>query len=224
MNYCEHCQVTISGNHSRCPLCQAPTTTLDERDDEVFPYVPTIYQKYHLFFRGLIFASVAIAVAAIVANLLFPSERYGSWSIFVLAGIGCLWAVLLIAIRKRNNIMKNLLYQALLLALLTVLWDRLTGWHYWSIDFAVPIIMLVTLCIMIILSKVLSYTLASQLVYLLISIGFGAVIPLGLVLFGQPQVLWPSVITIAFSLLMLAAILIFLDKPFKRELKRRLHF
>lgn len=222
MKYCDKCHVTIVGGRDKCPLCHGPVSAAGGDEREIFPYVPTIYNQYHFFFRCLIFASIVIGVLAIAFNVIFPG-RYSGWSVFVLAGIACLWVVLFIAVHKRNNIMKNLLYQSVLFSLLAILWDYLTGWHNWSLDFAIPIIFLVSLSALIIVGKILSYSFASQLIYLLIAIGLALIIPLLLIMLKMLHVLWPAIITIAGAIITLAALLIFWDRPFKRELRRRFH-
>ena len=222
MKYCDKCRVKIIGSRTSCPLCQAPVTALDDDDQEIFPLVPTIYHQYNLFFRGLIFASIVVGVIAIVLNILLPPGHYHSWAFFVLAGIGCFWLVLVVAVRKRANIMKNLLYQTVLFALLMALWDFLTGWRGWSVDFAIPILFFVSLTTMFILTKVLRSYLAEELVYLCINILL-ALVPIIFVLTGILKVRWPSIICAATAVIALAAILLFMDRTLRRELRRRLH-
>ena len=222
MRYCDKCHVQIVGKRDVCPLCQGPVTTLDDDEREVFPFVPTIYHQYNLLFRALIFASVVVGVLAIVVNILVPSH-FGWWSAFVLAGIGCFWMVLVVAVRKRANVMKNMLYQTVLWAGILLLWDTITGWRGWSLDFAVPILFFVSLTAMIILTKVLLRgALSEQLVYLCINIllSFLPIIPLAL---GVLRVRWPSIICVAAAVVALAAILLFMDRSLKRELRSRLH-
>ena len=76
---------------------------------------------------------------------------------------------------------------------------------------------------MIILTKVLLRgALSEQLVYLCINIllSFLPIIPLAL---GVLRVRWPSIIYVAAAVVALAAILLFMDRSLKRELRRRLH-
>lgn len=222
MKYCDKCQVKIIGNRHICPLCQGSVTALDDDDHEIFPHIPTIYQQYNILFRGLIFASIVIGVIAIVLNILLPAGHYDRWAFFVLAGIGCFWLVLVVAVRKRSNIKKNMLYQTMLLAALMLLWDYLTGWRGWSLDFAIPILFFVSLTTMIILTKVLRQYISDDLVYLCLNILI-SFIPVIFLLIGRLHVRWPSIICVANAVIALAAILLFMDKSLKRELKRRLH-
>ena len=88
---------------------------------------------------------------------------------------------------------------------------------------SVPILFFVSLTAMIILTKVLLRgALSEQLVYLCINIllSFLPVISLAL---GVLRVRWPSIICVAAAVVALAAILLFMDRSLKRELRRRLH-
>lgn len=88
MKYCEKCKVVVPSGRERCPLCQRFLTETDQQgyDDEIFPYIPTIYHQYNLLIRFLLFLSVTICVICITCNLLFWTHSW--WSLFVLAGVG----------------------------------------------------------------------------------------------------------------------------------------
>ena len=135
MKYCEQCKVSVTGQRSRCPLCQSVLRDEGEPYEEVFPVIPTVYNRFQFFFKLLIFASAVLGIVSAVINLLLPQS--GVWSLFVLGGIGCLWVFLFIAVRKRNNIPKNILWQVAVTILFCLLWDLFTGWHGWSVDYVV---------------------------------------------------------------------------------------
>ena len=48
------------------------------------------------------------------------------------------WLSLALAVRKRKNIPKGMLYQVALLSIICMIWDFATGWNGWSIDY-VPV-------------------------------------------------------------------------------------
>ena len=127
MKYCEQCKLTVTGQRSRCPLCQSVLRDEGEPYEEVFPVIPTVYNRFQFFFKLLIFASAVLGIVSVVINLLLPQS--GVWSLFVLGGIGCLWVFLFIAVRKRNNIPKNILWQVAVAILFCLLWDLFTGWQ-----------------------------------------------------------------------------------------------
>lgn len=226
MKYCEKCRIKIVGDRRICPLCQGVLISSggdddkDEKQEEIFPSIPTLYRQYHLFFRLLIFLSIVAGVVSITVNLLVPG--HGMWSIFVLAGIACLWISLALAIGKRRNIPKNLLYQVVILSVLSVLWDYFTGWRGWSIDYVVPILCVSAMATMGILSKVMKWDIADQMIYFCIDCFFG-IIPIVFYFTGCLNVPYPSVICVAASVISLSALLVFQGENMVTELRRRLH-
>lgn len=152
MKYCEQCKVSVTGQRSRCPLCQSVLRDEGEPYEEVFPVIPTVYNRFQFFFKLLIFASAVLGIVSAVINLLLPQS--GVWSLFVLGGIGCLWVFLFIAVRKRNNIPKNILWQVAVTILFCLLWDLFTGWHGWSVDYVVPSICVAAMAALAVTAKV----------------------------------------------------------------------
>ncbi|ERI98149.1 DUF6320 domain-containing protein [bacterium 210820-DFI.6.52] len=220
MKYCEQCKLTVTGQRSRCPLCQSVLRDEGEPYEEVFPVIPTVYNRFQFFFKLLIFASAVLGIVSVVINLLLPQS--GVWSLFVLGGIGCLWVFLFIAVRKRNNIPKNILWQVAVAILFCLLWDLFTGWHGWSVDYVVPSICVAAMAALAVTAKVFRLVVGDFLFYLLISVLFG-ILPVISILLGWVQVLYPSLICVGCSLVSLAAVLIFQGENMKREWRRRMH-
>ena len=115
MKYCEKCKVYVPSDREHCPLCQSILTEEDANrsypgyDDEIFPYLPTIYHRHNLLIRLSLFLSIAVCVICLTLNLLIWPQRW--WSLFVLAGVGfghwsfnyvipalCVFAMVVIAI------------------------------------------------------------------------------------------------------------------------------
>ena len=220
MKYCEQCKLTVTGQRSRCPLCQSVLRDEGEPYEEVFPVIPTVYNRFQFFFKLLIFASAVLGIVSVVINLLLPQS--GVWSLFVLGGIGCLWVFLFIAVRKRNNIPKNILWQVAVAILFCLLWDLFTGWHGWSVDYVVPSICVAAMAALAVTAKVFRLVVGDFLFYLLISVLFG-ILPVISILLGWVQVLYPSLICVGCSLVSLAAVWIFQGENMKREWRRRMH-
>ena len=220
MKYCEQCKLTVTGQRSRCPLCQSVLRDEGEPYEEVFPVIPTVYNRFQFFFKLLIFASAVLGIVSVVINLLLPQS--GVWSLFVLGGIGCLWVFLFIAVRKRNNIPINILWQVAVAILFCLLWDLFTGWHGWSVDYVVPSICVAAMAALAVTAKVFRLVVGDFLFYLLISVLFG-ILPVISILLGWVQVLYPSLICVGCSLVSLAAVLIFQGENMKREWRRRMH-
>lgn len=136
MKYCEKCKVYVPSDREHCPLCQSILVEEDASrsyqgyDDEIFPYLPTIYHRHNLLIRLSLFLSIAVCVICLTLNLLVWPQRW--WSLFVLAGVGAGWATVAQAIRKRSSFCKHVLYQVVTVGIVVVLFDLMTGFGHWS--------------------------------------------------------------------------------------------
>lgn len=220
MKYCNKCRAQIAGERSLCPLCGSELIRQNDEVEEVFPVIPTVYKKNNMLFRILIFASVVAAVVSVLLNVLVPGEVY--WSFFVVIGIGSMWLSMAIAVRKRRNIPKNIMYQVVLLSLLGLLWDRLTGWNGWSMEYVIPIACMAALISLSVVSRILRLEVEDYVVYIMIDALLG-IVPLLLLLLGKLNVTLPSLLCIAGSVICIAGLLLFSGKRLFAELKRRLH-
>ncbi len=220
MKFCANCGVHVTGQGKLCPLCQTPLTGEAGDSRETFPTIPTMFRRYHFFFRLLIFCSVAAAVVSVILNLALRSEVW--WSLFVLGGIGCFWLGTAIAVSKRRNIPKNILYQVVFLSVCAVLWDVSTHWHKWSINYVIPIACTLAMLSLGTIAKVMRLPERDYIVYLLIDCFFG-IVPLVFYLLGMLDVALPSLICVGVSILSLTALIVFEGEHMKNELNRRLH-
>lgn len=226
MQYCEKCKVKIVGSKEQCPLCQRSIRQIDENledtyQTDIFPYVPTIYRAHHMVFKIMNFISVVLIVISVAVNLLVSKEQW--WSLFVIAGVACFWLSFYVAFRKRKNIPKNILYQVVTISCIVVLWDYITGWKGWSVDFVIPGLCFTDLLVLYILSKILHSDVEDYMIYMLIGGVFG-VIPIVFYLFGWLNVVVPSIVCVASSILFFAGVVIFQGDKIREELKRRLHY
>ncbi len=222
MKYCEKCKVHVTGSWKVCPLCQRPLTDDDSSlgKKDPFPFIPTVYHEFNLFFRILILASISVGIISFAVNFLFPDS--GFWSLFVAAGIACAWISLATAVRKRRNIPKTILYQVVLLSVFALLWDLLTGWRGWSLDYVIPILCLGAILVMAVTIKVMRQYISDYLIYFAMEAIFG-VIPVLFLLLGILNTSIPCVICVAGSLIALASLWVFSGKNLWEEFKRRLH-
>ena len=53
MQYCDNCKVKLKGNQKECPLCGGIVPDSEEKSEEVFPIIPTIYQEFNIFIRTI---------------------------------------------------------------------------------------------------------------------------------------------------------------------------
>lgn len=192
----------------------------DKYEDEVFPRISFVYKEHGLFFKIMLLISIIIASVSVAVNILLPQG--GAWSLFILGGLGSVWASMVSAINKRNNIPKNIVYQVMIISVIVILWDLLTGWKGWSITYVIPFVCFFAMISMAIISKVRKLYVEDYILYIIIDGLFG-LIQIIFIFTGGLTVLYPSLICIVTSVISLSSILIFEEKKLSSEIKRRLH-
>ncbi len=220
MQNCDNCKVYLKGNHKVCPLCGGIIQDNEEVSEEVFPYIPTIYQEFNIYIRTLILISIAVMVISFAVNLMFTEES--RWSLLVAAGVLCMWISLFFIIRKKNNIPKTILWQVALIVVLSILWDFSMGWIGWSIDYILPTVCVGAMIVMAISAKLLKIGTRDLIIYFFVDGIFGF-IPIIFLLFGGLHVLYPSVICVAASAISISAMIIYEGENMKVELNKRMH-
>ncbi len=220
MQNCIHCKVRIKGEHIVCPLCAGILEDKGNPKEDVYPHIPTIYQEFNMFIRILILVSIIGVVASIAVNMIFTKESF--WSLLVAAGVMSMWISLFFIIRNRNNIAKTILWQVGIISVLSVIWDRSMGWYNWSIDYVIPTVCVLAMIVMAVGAKILKIGVRDLIIYLLIDAIFGF-IPAIFILFGWVNVLFPSVICVAVSIISLSALILFEGDNMKAELNKRMH-
>lgn len=220
MQNCIHCKIEIKGEHTVCPLCASILEDKGDSREEVFPHIPTIYQEFNIFIRILILVSIVGVVASFAINMIFTEES--RWSVLVAAGVLCMWISLFFIIRNKNNIAKTILWQVGIISILSVIWDRSMGWFGWSIDYVIPTVCVLAMIVMAVGAKILKIGVRDLTIYLMIDAIFGFV-PALFILFGWVNVLFPSVICVAVSVISLSAMILFEGDNMKTELNKRMH-
>lgn len=173
------------------------------------------------FFQWFSFSCITAAVVACMANIIFTPEIF--WSPFVIGGAFSMWTALAIGFYKRHNLLKNGVWQMIIVTAVSVIWDRSTGWRGWSIDYVLPFACLLILLSLWIISKIQKLSEQEYMIYYIIVAIFG-LIPLLLLGLGIVHTAYPSVICGGISFLFLIGLLIFKGKDLFSELSKKLHF
>lgn len=218
MKYCPKCKVSLNDENEECILCNGKVKK--EEVDSVFPYVPNIYKQYNTFFRVLVLIALICSCICVFFNVILPFET--KWSIFVILGFICLFVLLKISITKRYNLPKRLVTQVIIISLLSLLWDYLTGWHLWSTTYVIPIICSVTSIDMVIVAKVLKLYIEDYIIYS-ISIAILGLVPIIFILCNLTTTIYLSYICIFLNLLSFVLLIVLKWDDVLRELKRRFH-
>lgn len=173
------------------------------------------------FFEWFSFACIVFAVIAAVVNITLTPGKY--WAIIVSGGILSMWTALAIGFVKRYNLLKNAMWQLILITVGCLIWDLGTGWHKWSIDFVFPGISVIIMMSMLMITKLQRLAANEYMIYFVMAAGYGFVIPLILLLTGVLGVTFPSVICVGFSFLFFMAQVIFKRRELGEELNKKFH-
>ena len=220
MLYCKNCGIRLPGKYVRCPLCKGELTGSAEENGNVFPPIPPRRETGRSLLVWLAFGSVAAAAISMAVNLILPSG--GWWFLFVLGGIGSVWLSLALVLKKRRNVPKTILWQCGLLSVLAFVWDLLTGFRGWSLDYVFPILCTGSMIAMAVTAKARKLNIQSYILYLVIDCVFG-LLSFTLLVMGKIQVAIPSAVCFASTVIFLAALLFFEGKALLAEIQRRFH-
>ena len=167
------------------------------------------------------FSFLCLAVAVICGMINIMTAGTLNWSWFAGAGCACAWLVVMVAYSKRRNILKNEIWQLLLISVIAILWDRFTGWRGWSVDFVLPFGVLAVQFSVPVIAKVNRLKREEYLFYL-VQACIAGLIPMILAWTGVAKFVYPSVICAGISILTLAALFIFCKKDTLREFHKKL--
>lgn len=164
------------------------------------------------------FTCTAAVVICWMINYLLTFGRW--WAGYVTAGVFCTWLLIMVGYRKRKNPLKNGMWQLVIVSAGSLLWDVFTGWQGWSVDYVIPLAMLVNMLSMVIISAAGKMEVSEYLFYL-IQAGACGLIPFVLLAAGAASVPYPSVICSGVSLLFLLGLVLFKWKDFTREMQKK---
>lgn len=217
MKYCDNCRLSVRTTRSTCPLCQAQ---LRGEGESVFPAIKSVYNQFILFFQILLTATVSAGIAAVTINLMLPET--GLWCHYVVLGIACFWVLLVTAIRRRTSIPRGIVNQVFWICVFSGIWDAVTNWHSWSIDFVIPCTCMTAILALGVLGRILHLPPADYLGCILADAIFG-IVPLIFYLTGLNRFVYLSLTSVAFSIIALVAITVFHGKAIRGDLARRFH-
>jgi hypothetical protein len=176
--------------------------------------------KYNFLLRLFLFLSVAAGLICLLLNLLFWTGII--WSLIVDTAILLLWETIGLMILSRKNIGWKLFAQMLAVMVVFLTIDAVTGWSAWSITYIAPFVITASTLVM---TLILFIRRAKWREYMLFQfiIALNGFIPVILYWFGLIGIIWPGAAAALYALLTLLGMLIFADKQFKNELKKRFH-
>ncbi len=169
------------------------------------------------------FSLLCLAAVILMFALHWNHRPEVPWTLFTAGGIASMWLASTIGFFKRHNLLKNTMWQLLLVTVGCIIWDVLTGWHGWSVDFVLPGLSIGVLCSMLVISRIQKYPLRECMIYLVMAAAYGFLLPLILVLAGTVTWKLPSLLGAGFCLLFVAGLVLFKGKEFKEEMGKNFH-
>lgn len=219
MNRCPKCGIDLRGDWERCPLCR---TYVEEGEVAPAPWpdIPLRFDTGQLF-RALLLVSVLMIVSGLVAlRLFFPGPLEGLR--VVAFGLAALWLVAIIAVRKRRNLAKSIVYLVVIVSLLSLYGDYLDGWQGWSTTFVIPITCSASIVGLLIAARVARMSPGDYIVYSWLT-GLMGVVPGLFIALGWVTNPLPSWISVALSFLMLMIMPLVRGAEIQHELTKRLN-
>lgn len=218
MSHCNRCNIEVTGNHKKCPLCKGNLPQVE--GDNTFPFIPSTLQQHHLFLKIISFISIVIGVVAIGVNLCLPNTS--NWAVIVLLGLLSFYVLMVMAIKRRIYVIKTILNLTFTASVIILLWDFYFSFTGFSINFVIPILYPVSMLTILIVAKALKYPSEDYFIYIFINalLGLLPAIPLILKLLVFR---YPSIACVAISIIVIAALFIFRGKKMKSKLEKQLH-
>lgn len=218
MQYCERCKVQVLCPSNRCPLCQGKLEGKPEKEGQLFPDMTREKSVITLFMRIFTFSCIAVVVLSFAINLMIPVRVF--WAGFSSAAVVCVWVLTAVAIYKRKNLLKNTLWEMVLLCGICVLWDFLTGYRGWSLEYGIPITILLVFPVLTMIVKILHLPSVYYMIYYIMTCLAGILQMIfwvtGLVPMKIPVILCGTV-----SILILAGLIIFQGRSFWEEIRKK---
>lgn len=223
MKKCNYCNVEAADGEQICPLCQISLDTNQEKEeieDTMYPEIEFNIHKFNIITRLFLFLSIVLGIVLIQVNYLTYDGVW--WSAVSTGVLVYFWLTILYSIRHNTNAAAKILVQSLAAQALCLICDFVWGYRGWSVNYAIPAIILAangsTLILLIVNFMNWQSYILFQLEYVfycivLVILFFAGVITNPIMTFAASGV----------SVLILIGIMIFGDRKAKNELKRRFH-
>lgn len=173
-------------------------------------------------FKCFSFLEIVIAVLAVCIEYGWRQQFHVS---FLIGGLAAsTWLLSAMAFYKRHNLLKSAMWQLVILTNVCVLWDVMTGWKGWSVTFIYPIMSVFTLLVMLGITKIYKREAAEYMIYVLMAAMYGLLLPILFIITGLVHLVVPSMVSVAVSMILLAALAIFRGKEMQDELEKKFHY
>ncbi len=170
-----------------------------------------------------VFTFLCVLALVLALGIDFSIDRHFRLSLFVGGATASMWVALAMGFLKRHNLLKNAMWQLIIVTAGCVIWDRMTGWRGWSVDFVLPGVSALVMLTMVLISRVYYKQPKDYVVYFVMASLYGLIVPLVCIAVGITKVTFPSVISMGMAVLMLVGLVLFRGKELRLEMEKNLH-
>jgi hypothetical protein len=185
-----------------------------------------LYPKLSNVKRNNIIFIASIAISVIIINILLIInvlvDKTNHWSMLCIAGIIYAYGTVIYTKKRNVNIASNVFAQCLLVSLLILAIDYFLGYRGWSINIAIPIVVIVANSTLMILTIISRKRYIRYAVYHMLTFLF-SMIPLILLLSGILENKVLTIVSSGIAGLSLLLTIILCGKAMWEETKKRLH-
>ena len=135
MSKCRNCNVEISDETERCPLCGSVLEYTGEVEN-MYPDVRVHTRKMTMISKIYLFCALLVEVLLIYINVVTESQI--AWS--AITGLGFFYGYMLIrfAILGKTGYRAKITVLTLMAILIVIAIDFLVGYRGWSVNYALP--------------------------------------------------------------------------------------
>ena len=135
MSKCRNCNVEISDETERCPLCGSVLEYTGEVEN-MYPDVRVYTRKMTMISKIYLFCALLVEVLLIYINVVTESQI--AWS--AITGLGFFYGYMLIrfAILGKTGYRAKITVLTLMAILIVIAIDFLVGYRGWSVNYALP--------------------------------------------------------------------------------------
>lgn len=221
MAKCKNCNIEVLDETCSCPLCQSILEETIEVEN-MYPDVRFMMRKLMLFSRIYLFSALLLEAILFFINWTTFEESQIWWSAITGLCFLYFYLVLRYAIIGTTGYKSKVLILSLIAVLVAIAIDIVTGYRGWSVDYVLPIgillpDMIIIACMILNRRNWQSYMMW-QIFMVLCSL-----IPIGLYVSGLEKNEYFAFLPMASSATLFLGTLIIGDRRARTELKRRFH-
>ena len=166
--------------------------------------------------------SISLIIAIIISILNWLTTPQIPWAAIANCSIIYIWVILFYSIKKRINIAGHVLMHTISISLLNIYIDYRLGFTQWSLNIAIPIIIIIANITMLVLTIVSHKQFIKYAIYQLIIVFF-SIIPIIFITENIIQNKTLSIIAIAISVLNFLLSIILCTKDVRETVIRKFH-